>query len=150
MTKKFRQKFEKLKLGKLPQTEEDMKLVVEELVAWAQLDEAINIEDFALSKLLSPKAFEELCSKSEYFANSYDIALRFVGSRRNRLAQRGLLNPSFVLATLPLYDSDYRSWLRSLRSKDLKDNGQKQIVVVEMPVYKNINSSIDTEQKPKA
>jgi len=37
MAKKFKQKSEELKLGKLPQAEEDIKLVAEELVSWAQL-----------------------------------------------------------------------------------------------------------------
>lgn len=133
-------------LGNEPQSPEEFQAVANKLIKWAQKEDSINIEDFSLSLLISPKTFAEWVNKSDYFSSAYDIALRIVGSRRKKLAQTGILNTSLVLATLPLYEPEYRKWLISLRLKE-ENAGETKFVIVEMPTWVHKESDLPTPEE---
>lgn len=121
-------------LGKLPTTETEFRLLAEELIQWAQLDSSLQINDFPISKMISPKLFHELAQKSDYFMKVYDIALHMIGSRRQRLFLQGKINGQLVRDMLPLYDPEYRQFLISLKHKE-ENSGQTKFITIEMPTW---------------
>ncbi|MBY0109657.1 MAG: hypothetical protein K2X90_00950 [Candidatus Babeliaceae bacterium] len=121
----------------LPQTEDAYRELADGLVSWARRDDAIQITDFASMQLIAPSNFAEFAAKSEYFKNAYEIAKTMVGSRRERLALAGKLHPGLVMATMPLYDKDYRIWLLRLRHK--QENPEPQPFVIVFDDYQNPN-----------
>lgn len=135
-------------LGNVPQSSEELHALANKLIKWAQNEDSINIEDFPLSLLISPEIFVEFANKSEYFAKAYDISLRIIGSRRKRLALKGSMNSQIVLATLPLYEPEYKKWLMSLRLKQ-ENVGETKFIIVEMPTWVNKESDLPTPEERK-
>ncbi len=114
-------------LGVLPETEENIRLLANELVEWAKKDEVLNFDDFALNKSFLPNELFQLTEKNDYFSKAYNMALRIVGSRLESLAFLGKLDKSLVLATMPLYSPEYRKWLLKLKLKDEKTSEGKTV-----------------------
>jgi hypothetical protein len=55
-----------------------------------------------------------------------------VGARRERLAQQGVLNQQIVLATMPLYNPQYKRWVKCLKYKN-DAAGETKFIVVKIP-----------------
>ena len=128
-------------LGKEPANGDEYRLLANALVQWAQKDTSLNINDFFLNLLLSPNSVKNFFGESEYFSRAYDIALRLIGSRRERLAREGVIHPQLVIATMPLYDAEYRKWLIAVRQKD-EAHGETKIITVQIPEYCSVPESI--------
>jgi hypothetical protein len=122
-------------LFKEPQSEAEYINLGNELIAWAQQEDSLIIDGFPLSKMIAPSTFHALPAKSEQFAQSYDVALRIIGSRRERLAHEGLLNVHIVRETMPLYDPVYRKWIMNQKNGDQEEPGKTKFVIVKMPHY---------------
>jgi hypothetical protein len=101
--------------GKEPETEEEFYTLGNSLVVWAEKEDSINIDEFPLSLRILPEQLKEFAKKSDYFTRALKIALHIIGTRRERLAMQGTINQRIVLATMPLYDSEYRKWLLNLK-----------------------------------
>ncbi len=123
-----------LKFRTAPTSEEEYQKLADEFAEWAKNPDALTLDEFPISIMMSPKIFHDLPANSEYFAKAYDIALTLIGSRRERLAQEGVLDKQIVLHTMPLYDPKYRKWLMNLRDKS-ENKGETKVVVVEIPKY---------------
>lgn len=119
-------------LAQIPTSEYDYRILADELIQWAELDNSLIFDEFALLKKITPMHFHELPEKSEYFAQAYNYAMRMVGTRRERLAQEGFLNHHMVMATMPLYDPIYRKWILMQKSKE-ENKGATKLIVVEIP-----------------
>jgi hypothetical protein len=135
-------------LGKEPQSSEEFHALANKLIKWARNKDSINIEDFPLSFLISPEIFAEFSNKSEYFAKAYNISRRLIGSRRKQLALKGSINSQIVLATLPLYEPEYKKWLMSLRLKQ-ENVGETKFIIVEIPTWVNKESDLPTPEERK-
>lgn len=116
-----------------PTSEDEYQKLADDLVAWSHNNDALTINSFPLSIMMSPALFHDLPASSEYFAQAYDIALQTVGSRRERLAREGIIDKQIVLETMPLYDPAYRKWRLSQRQKTENSSGETKFIVVEMP-----------------
>ncbi|MBY0109522.1 MAG: hypothetical protein K2X90_00200 [Candidatus Babeliaceae bacterium] len=117
-----------------PTSEEEYRKLADELVQWAHLPDSLIINNFPLSITMSPQIFHKLAVDSEYFSQAYDIALHTIGSRRERLAQEGIIDKQIFLQTMPLYDINYRKWLMALRDKT-ENKGETKVIVVHMPAF---------------
>ncbi len=119
-------------LGREPKTDKEYRAMANALIQWAQQETSLCIQDFLLNRLISPDCFTEFAKKSDYFARAYEIAIHMIGVRRERLAQQGVLNQQIVLATMPLYNPQYKRWIKCLKYKD-DAAGETKIIVVKMP-----------------
>ena len=115
-----------------PTTQEEYKILADELIHWANQKDSLIINSFPISIMMPPKVFYELPTSSEYFAHAFDIALQIVGERREKLAQEGIIDKQIVLQTMPLYNPNYRRWLMSLKDKT-ENKGETKFIVVEIP-----------------
>lgn len=98
-----------MKLGRLPETDSEYADFGDRLLEMAQNDHCLNINDFALKNLISPKKYKDLCSANSYFAECFDIALGLIGSRLVRLAASGEIDNKLALALLPMYHPEYKA-----------------------------------------
>lgn len=120
--------------NKEPQTEAAYTEMGSELLAWAKEEGSLAIDGFPISKMIAPTLFHALPSKSQQFAQAYDIALGIIGLRRERLAHQGSINAQIVRETMPLYDPNYRRWLISEKHKE-ENVGQTKFITIGMPTY---------------
>lgn len=120
--------------NKEPQSETEYIAMGNELIAWVRDENALAIDGFPISKMISPSAFHALPAKSQQFAQAYDIALGIIGLRRERLAHEGVINANIVRETMPLYDPTYRKWLISEKNKE-ENSGETKFLVVKIPHY---------------
>ncbi len=115
--------------NKLPETDADILSTAQNLVAWAQHESSINIEDFALGQMIAPSKFVKLCDTNDVLNQAYEIALRKIGSRRKKLALNGDINHQIVLAEMPMYDPAFRAWQLSQKNVD-GEPGQVKYVMI--------------------
>jgi len=121
----------------LPETKDDIHALANELVEWAKQDDTLNFDDFALDRFFLPDELYKLTENNEYFAKAYNISLRIVGSRLEKLASMGKLDKALVLATMPLYSPEYRKWLLKLRLKEeVAGDGRAIFNIVECALCK--------------
>ena len=116
--------------GVLPETKEDIHALANELVEWSKKDDVLNFDDFALDKFFLPDELYKLTESNEYFFKAYNMGLRAIGNRLERLAFMGKLDKTLVLATMPLYSPDYREWLLKLKLKEENTGDGKTIINV--------------------
>lgn len=108
-----------------PETKEDIHVLANDLIKWAKQDDTLNFDDFALDRFFLPDELYKLTESNDYFSKVYNMALRIVGSRLERLALMGKLDKQLVLATMPLYSPEYRKWLLKLKLKEeIKGDGR--------------------------
>jgi hypothetical protein len=95
-----------------PHSEFDINQLANEMLLWSfENKDALAIEDFPLSRMIAPSVFYKQADKSEYFAQALEIARCRIGSRLQKLARDGMIDPRFVLKILPLYHEDYKNLL---------------------------------------
>lgn len=79
----------------------------------------------------------KLTESNEYFSKAYNMALRIIGNRLEKLAFMGKLDKALVLATMPLYSPEYRKWLLKLRLKEeVTGDGRAIFNIVECALCK--------------
>ena len=112
-------------LGKEPENEQEYCDLANALIAWAKKETSHNINDFPLSLLIPPNRFSEYAKQSDYFKRGLLIALQLIGARREQLAHEGRLNRQIVMATMPLYDLDYKQLVLNLRHNTEEESEPK-------------------------
>lgn len=116
-----------------PETELEYQELADAFIEWSKKEDTLTFNSFPLSLMIPVSSFDTYPEKSEYFAKAYDIALRTIGARRERLAREGKANSQIVLATMPLYDPEYKKWLRSLKQKEQEQAGNITVVIEKFP-----------------
>lgn len=116
-----------------PETELEYHELADELIEWSKKEDSLTFNSFPLDLMIPVDNFNNYPEKSEYFSQAYDIALRNVGARRERLAREGVINSQIVLATMPLYDPEYKKWLKSMRQKEQEHKGNITVVIEKFP-----------------
>ncbi len=79
-----------------------------EMLMWVRSDDVFSLEDFPISKCMSPTQFYRIAETNDYFEECLDIALMTIGSRLQRAWRERMLEKQYVLSILPLYNSLYR------------------------------------------
>lgn len=91
-----------------PSTHEELVTIANELMQWAELPESNNINDFALSKKISPYRFKRL--NNEYFQECLERVKYYIASK-NRSALIGQkFNEKLYFQELPLLDRDVKEY----------------------------------------
>lgn len=102
--------FNKYNVQTPPSSEFDLNQLANEMLLWAfETEDALAIEDFPLSKMIAPSVYFKQAEKNKYFAQALEIARCCIGSRLQKLARDGTIDPRFVLKILPLYHEEYNN-----------------------------------------
>jgi len=81
----------------------------DEMIVWSEDEDVYRLEDFPLSKSMSPNKFYKIADTNDYFAECLDIATQTIGSRLQRSWQDGTIDRDFAMRILPLYNSHFKS-----------------------------------------
>lgn len=106
----------------------DLELMAEELDAWSLLDDSIRLYDFPLSIGLTPNKFHYYRERNENLNYAWQKSRARIASRREKLALFHKANAHIILSTAPIYDDEYRAWLRE--KNEAKNQESKTIVAV--------------------
>lgn len=80
----------------------------DELMVWSEDEDVYSIEDFPLSKSMSPNKFYKIADTNDYFAGCLDVALQTIGSRLQRGWRDKTLDREYVMRILPLYNIQFK------------------------------------------
>lgn len=117
-------------IKKIPETESELHSLADALIEYAAKETSLDLNSFPLGLNINPIAFKKLGEKSEYFSDSYEIALALISSRLRKLAFAGKIESRVALEMLALSDHEYKSWLLEKQKRE-DDKNQKTIVVLE-------------------
>lgn len=107
-----------------------------ELLDWVQDPEALCIDDFPLSRLITPRGFRRAAKECEYLDKCIQIARGIIGNRLTKGVLRNEYDRNFVSKLLPLYNEEYKE-LQNERIKEVNNSfgSNQQPVQVVMPSY---------------
>ena len=113
--------------------------LAQEMMSWAQTDEAFKVTQFWLSKGIRSKDFYRWCDKHQCLKEVYDAVKILLGNRREIGAIKKNFDSSTIRASMKLYDEDWKGI-------DSDQEGNKQTIVV---VEKMPTSNLVPEKKGK-
>ena len=99
------------KLINPPKTIKAQNDLADEFVEWSYRNDSFAIEDFPLSKKMSPTYFYALAFQNEYFLHALDIAKHNIGSRLMSCWRNKTLDREYALKMFPLYNKKYKEYL---------------------------------------
>ena len=117
------------------ETDKEYQKLADNLLAFAQKETSLDINVFPLALMIKPDDFFEFSTRSTYFANAYDTALRLIGARIKQLMYQGTIDRHFALEMLPFYDPEYRQYLREKKQKDEAFDGKQKFITVMIPSF---------------
>jgi len=119
-----------------PAEVEALERMGDEMVAWSQQEDVFAIEDFPLSKYISPREFFKKADESNYFARCLDVARQRIGVRLIEGALTGKWSHTFIAKILPLYNPAFRQFQAEQRSQAIEKIAERSMEVV-MEQYPN-------------
>lgn len=124
-------KLEKLRPGNngfgIEMDHDTLKALADEFVDWAKSGVSDYIDDFPISKNLSPYKFKR--NPDKYFQDRYDLALYIISNRREKLAADNNMNTVVWKTTYSVYNKDYRE-LNEKRMEERYEEAKKLIVLM--------------------
>lgn len=113
-----------------PSTHEELVFIANELNEWIKNPENNNINDFALSKKISPYRFKRF--NNDYFQECLEAAKYAIASRNRQALIKRQFNERLYFEELTSLDRDYREYKESREDKKLGDfENTTKIVVIE-------------------
>lgn len=121
---------------KPPKDEARQNDLIRECVNWAlENEEAMEIDDFPISKLMSPYRFKKLAETNEYFAQGLDLAKSIIASRLKKDVRSKKIDKEYLFKLLPLYSKDYSDHIYDRRDKKKEEeNASRTIQYVAVPL----------------
>lgn len=116
-------------------TEKDLSRFAQETIEWAKTTEKVSIDGMLGDFEITWDTYHDWIRKSEEVRNAHGITKQIIGEKRERLGLRGEYNASIVLATMPLYNQEYKEWKREQLAAKEKSNGGGtiQVSMMQMP-----------------
>ena len=119
------------KLKRFPTSIDEQDKLADELIEWALKDGSIILEEFPLSKMISPYLFFSFAKNetNDYFTQAFDFARAYCSLRREKGDHN--INMAIVLRLLPLYNRQYGEYLEQKEARALESgkSGNSTIVV---------------------
>src|SRR5277367_4267778 len=116
----------------------DREKIADELVAWAMLDDSINLNAFCAIKLMPPSKISEFANEDKRFHEAYEIAKSYIAIHRENRLTDGTLHVKAYDLNARVYDyflkQDHKEMLRL--QAELKNQEQK-------PVSDDVNLALD-------
>jgi hypothetical protein len=130
-----------------PSTHEEFIFLANELLEWSKLETSTNINDFALSKKISPYRFKRF--NNEYFQECLEAVKYKIASRNRESLIKRQFNEKLYFEELSQLDRDYREYKESREDKKLGDfENTTKIVVIEKFKGESDGSNDDTSSTP--
>jgi len=134
------------KLNRMPRDKEEQNQMADELISWALIPSSVLLEEFPLSKNISPYRFFKFAKEesNEYFTDAFDFARSCCAVRMQKGEHEldiGLLHKIF-----PLYHRQYDEYLiekenRAIEAKKIVTGNEDVQFVVKM-------QNVTTDLKP--
>ncbi len=105
-----------------PSTHEELVFLANELSAWVKLETSTNINDFAISKKISPYRFKRF--NNDYFQECLESSKYIIASRNRELLIKRQFNEKLYFEELPELNRDYREYRE--QREDKKISGIKE------------------------
>lgn len=112
-----------------PRTDEELDALAHDLVLWAQQDENIVFEDFALHSGTHNARLYEFAQRHKALGEAIIIAKQLLGSKREKGALGGKYNSSVVMGMMGLYNPDYRAYRKELSQQQEQKQAQYTIII---------------------
>lgn len=125
----------KYRFVKKLRSEDEYRKVADSLIEFVKKESLLDINEFPLSLMINPECFAAFSTQSEYFADAYNNALCVIGARLKRLMYEGVIDRQIALEMLPLYDLEYKKYLKEKKQKDDITPGETKFIVIEMPMF---------------
>jgi hypothetical protein len=90
----------------LPKDDNDFNKLINEMMEWSDLETSVNINDFAISKRISPYRFKRL--KNENFQEALELVKYKIASRNRQLVNDRECEKDIYFKELYMLDQDYR------------------------------------------
>lgn len=129
--------------GVKPKTEKEWITISDDMLAWAELENSLVLDDFPRSKKYSPSKFKKW-KDNEYFVDALDRSRSALSSRREKIALADGPGTALIIKTFHLYNQDSADWERERWNKQSENEGSKTIYV-EVPV--NWQAAKDADKK---
>lgn len=110
-----------------PIDHDELRNLADEFVEWARSGVSDYIDDFPISKNLSPFKFKR--HRDEYFQDRYELAQYIISNRRERKAADNQMNNVVWKTTYPLYNKDYQE-LNDKKQDERYEEAKKLIVMM--------------------
>lgn len=117
-----------------PESKRKQNDMAEELVAWSEQTDSLQIEDFPILCGISPMRFFQVAHKNAYFQECLDIARHNIGSRLFHGVAHREIDKSLPSHVYPLYNQQYNDYLHSRDERKAQHaTAHAQIQTVEIP-----------------
>ena len=89
-----------------PKTQEEFEQLADELWEWAKLENSIDLNDFPISKKISPYKFKRF--QNDYFQEMLELVTYIINGRTKKLVNQREYEKEIFFKYLRLMDKDYR------------------------------------------
>ncbi len=110
-----------------PIDHDELRAIADEFVEWARSGVSDYVDDFPISKNLSPFKFKR--NPDTYFQERYDLALYIISNRREKKAAENTMNTVVWKTTHALYNKDYRE-MNDKKLEERYEEAKKLIVMM--------------------
>lgn len=94
-------------LGQLPRNDDEWYALMMDYMEWSDRDDAINIEDFPISRGYTPAKFKKYGKYYEKFDEYHDFVCAKINARRWHLANSGKMDKDLYFKMLVYYNKSY-------------------------------------------
>jgi hypothetical protein len=131
----------------IPKDIEEQNRIVEELVQWSFLTDALNIEEFAIIKRYNPYRLWQLRHSNDYFADRLEFARHVLAIRieeETRYSDKSHFE--LIKKMFPLYHREYLELLKSMRPK-ISEEIAARTGIITVEIEKSESSPLVPERK---
>ena len=100
-----------------PSTHEELVALANELIAWAELEDSNNINDFAKSKKINPYYFKRF--DNDYFQDCLERVKYHIASKNRKALIKQKFNEKLYFYELPYLDRDVKEYNAEIASQKL-------------------------------
>lgn len=114
--------------------------LADDMIEWSKLETSLVIEDYPLSKNISPYKFFKLALNNEYFDEALQFARAMIASRSYKKAVNREVDGSMVMKMMPLYNPEYREFLREKSAIEGSKQNPIQVIIEQSPSVDSVKA----------
>jgi hypothetical protein len=125
------------KLNRMPKSADEQNKMADELVEWAFQPESILMEEFPISKMISPYRFFHLADEksNQYFTDAYEFANSMCAIKMQK--GKHTLDINLMNKIFPLYHKRYAEYLVARELRAVESGKSSSTIVVQMEPSKS-------------
>lgn len=118
-----------------PRSDKFLDHLAKELIEWARDNEdALKLSQFWLKKQMDRGTFYQFLRRHKNLEKARDIALDYIGNRRELGAIQGKYPEKTVMPYMGMFDKDHKAfikWKNDLRKEAEKSAEKQQVIIIE-------------------